>query len=167
MCWARFLQNRLCGLCLPWVFKGHCLQQSLCLHFSCTSRAQMWWLPHSAGCLFFCIDLPWPLSPCLREALHLRGPPPGGPLCELPHLRGPRVLRLPMAGLGSWPTSIFPKPSSWETLGFATGQAGRETSAINCPRVCGPLILPVQMMDLGNSRWLSCWLCLHLNLCSD
>lgn len=51
---------------------------------------------------------------------HLRGPPPGGPLRELSHLRGPRVLCLPMAGLGSWPTGIFPKPSSWETLGFAT-----------------------------------------------
>lgn len=97
----------------------------------------------------------------------LRGPPPGGPLCELSHLRGPRVLRLPMAGLGSWPPGIFPKPSSWETLGFATGQAGREASAITCPRVCGPLILPVQTMGLGSSRRLSCWLCLHLNLRSD
>lgn len=46
-------------------------------------------------------------------------------MCPVP--RPPQVLCLPVAGLG-----YFPKVSSWETLGFATGQSSQEMSATNC-----------------------------------
>lgn len=163
------LQKHLCGLCLPWVLKGHFFQQSSCLHFPWKSWAQMWWLPHMT--FVQTCHGPSALTSERPEILSQKPPPRKGPLVSCTwhpttrsHLCGPRNLCPPIAGLGLWAHGVLPKPAARRPWALQHDRLTWKSVPQTVPTISGPLVLPAHVTGVGSSRRLLCWLRLNLNL---
>ena len=97
-------------------------------------------------------------SPLRPEILSQKPSPRKGPLVNctwLPatqsHLCGPRNLCPAMAGLGSWPLGVLPKPAARRPWALQHDRLTWKPAPQSVPTISGPLSLPAHVTGVGSS----------------